>query len=111
MRGNIFWINQSTGSLMAKRTARANSTLQRCELTQDPAKRAAANALTDSIKDDLPAGLSRPALRALASAGITRTAHFKKITEAELKQLHGMGPKAIEVIRQTLSDAGIAFRK
>jgi hypothetical protein len=55
---------------MAKRNTSANAALQRCELTQNPAKRTAANALTDSIKHNLPAGLSRPALRALASAGI-----------------------------------------
>ena len=56
--------------VMTIRKSAANAALQRCELTQNPAKRAAANALTDSIKHDLPAGLSRPALRALASVGI-----------------------------------------
>lgn len=96
---------------MAKRNTPARSAIQRCELTQNPAKRAAANSLTDSIKEDLPSGLARPALRALAAAGITRTADFRKISEAELKQLHGMGPKAIETIRQALADAGLAFRK
>ena len=85
--------------------------LQRCELTQDPAKRAAANALTDSIKDALPAGLPRPALRALALAGILRTAHFTKITEAELAQLHGMGPKALDLIRKALTEQGLQFLK
>jgi len=96
---------------MARRDTSSKSARQRCELTQNPAKRAAANALTDSIKHNLPAGLSRPALRALAGAGITRTSHFKKITEAELKQLHGMGPKAIEVIRQAMADEGLEFRR
>jgi len=55
---------------MKIRKSAANAARQRCELTQNPAKRAAANALTDSIKHNLPAGLSRPALRALASVGI-----------------------------------------
>lgn len=96
---------------MVLRKPLGNSTRQRCELTQNPAKRTAANALTDSIRDELPAGLARPALRSLAAAGITSTAHFSKITAAELKQLHGMGPKAIELIRQALAEAGIAFRK
>ena len=95
---------------MSKRKPAGNFDRQRCELTQNPAKRVAANALTDSIKHDLPAGLSRPALRALAAVGITRTAHFRKITAAELKQLHGMGPKAMELIRQGLAEAGIALR-
>lgn len=96
---------------MTSRRPTSNSARQRCELTESPAKRAAANALTDSIKDALPAGLARPALRALAAAGITRTSHFNKFTEGELAQLHGMGPKAIELIRRSLADAGLAFRQ
>jgi hypothetical protein len=87
------------------------TTRQRCELTRDAAKRAAADSVTDSIKDSLPAGLARPALRALASAGITRTADFERVTEAELAKLHGMGPKAIDLIRQALADARLTFRK
>jgi len=36
--------------------------------------------------------LAQPAQRALASAGYVRLEQLTNITEAELSQLHGMGP-------------------
>jgi deazaflavin-dependent oxidoreductase (nitroreductase family) len=58
---------------------------------------------------DLPAGLAQPALRALSSAGITRLEQFTRMPEAELLKLHGIGPRAIELIRATLAERGLAF--
>lgn len=58
---------------------------------------------------DLPAGLASPALRALAAAGITRMDDFTRMTEAELRKLHGMGPKAIGLIRTELKASGRSF--
>ena len=51
-------------------------------------------------KSDSPllGGLAAPARRALAQAGYTRIEQFSELTEAEVRQLHGMGPKAIEQI-------------
>ena len=45
---------------------------------------------------DFPSGLSQPALRALAGAGLTSLQTLTRVSEAELKQLHGMGPKGID---------------
>jgi DNA-directed RNA polymerase alpha subunit len=59
----------------------------------------------------LPAKLAKPAQRALAVANITSLQDFTKITEAELAQLHGIGPNAIMVIKQALKDHGLAFRQ
>ena len=59
----------------------------------------------------MPSGLSAPAQRALAAAGITRLEQFTTISEAELMNLHGMGPKAIETIKQSLRENGLAFAK
>jgi hypothetical protein len=58
---------------------------------------------------DLPSGLAKPALRALAGAGIVRLDQFTKISEAELLKLHGMGPKALEQIRSALAAKGKYF--
>ncbi|WP_068774929.1 DNA-binding protein [Paenibacillus sp. FJAT-26967] len=58
---------------------------------------------------DLPAGLSKPALRALRGAGLSTLEQFSKMTEAEVLQLHGMGPKGIELIRLALADKGKSF--
>ncbi len=82
-----------------------------CELTTDPQKRAAADRLAASVKDSLPAGLSQPALRALAGAGITRLAQLARASEAELLALHGLGPKGVATIRTALAAEGLALAK
>lgn len=61
------------------------------------------------LESELPKGLSKPAIRALANAGITDLEQLTKISEAELLKLHGMGPKAIELIRKTLSEKELSF--
>ena len=60
-------------------------------------------------ESDLPAGLAKPAQRALAGAGYVRLEQFTRVSEAEVLQLHGMGPKALEQIRRALADRGRAF--
>jgi hypothetical protein len=61
-------------------------------------------------KSDLP-NLAQPAQRALASADITTLAQLTQITEAEVLQLHGMGKKALAMLREALSARGLSFRK
>lgn len=58
---------------------------------------------------DFPHGLAAPARRALAQAGYTRIEQFTKLSEAEVSQLHGMGPKALEQIRHALATKGLSF--
>lgn len=55
-------------------------------------------------------GVAAPARRALADAGYTRVAQLTKTTEAELMQLHGMGPKAMRAIKTAMREKGLAFR-
>ncbi|KQX64889.1 DNA-directed RNA polymerase subunit alpha C-terminal domain-containing protein [Paenibacillus sp. Root444D2] len=62
----------------------------------------------DDQKSDLPR-LSNPARRALANAGYLRLEQFTKLTEAEILKLHGMGPKALDQIRQALAAKGQSF--
>jgi len=45
--------------------------------------------------DDLAAGLSSPALRALTRADITQREQLTQVRESELHRLHGMGAEAI----------------
>jgi hypothetical protein len=58
---------------------------------------------------DLPGGLAAPSRRALAQAGYTRIEQFRAATEDELRQLHGIGPKAIDLIRLALDAKGPSF--
>ncbi len=58
---------------------------------------------------DLPAGLAAPARRALASAGIFRLNQLTAWSENELKNLHGIGPRAIEQVRRALQEHGLSL--
>ncbi|OXM57216.1 DNA-binding protein [Amycolatopsis thailandensis] len=55
---------------------------------------------------DLPSGIGKPATRAFAAAGYTRLEHFTHVTDAELASLHGVGPKALRIIREALETRG-----
>ena len=58
---------------------------------------------------DLPPGLASPAQRALAAAGITRLVQLTELSEAELLKLHGMGPKALQTLREAMNKRGLKF--
>ncbi|NJK43537.1 MAG: DNA-binding protein [Pleurocapsa sp. SU_196_0] len=53
--------------------------------------------------------MGAPARRALASAGFTRLEDLTRVSEAELSKLHGMGPKAVHLLRETLEAKGLSF--
>lgn len=53
--------------------------------------------------------LAAPARRALANAGYTHLAQLAAVSEAELAQLHGMGPNALNTLRQALHEQGLDF--
>lgn len=63
----------------------------------------------DPLTNDLPAELSQPAIRALTAAGYTRLDQFAGLKEADLLELHGVGPKAIRLIRSALHAKGQSF--
>lgn len=49
-------------------------------------------------------GLSAPARRALANAGIRRLGDLRRVAKAEVAALHGMGPKGIRVLTEALAE-------
>jgi predicted flap endonuclease-1-like 5' DNA nuclease len=57
-----------------------------------------------------PRGVAAPAQRALAGAGITQLEQLAKWTESDLLALHGMGPKAIGLLRDALRAKGLSFK-
>ena len=67
------------------------------------------NKTTGISMSDLPPGLSNPARRALAAAGITTLAECARISEAELLKLHGLGPKGVRLIGEALAKRGLKF--
>jgi predicted Fe-Mo cluster-binding NifX family protein len=58
---------------------------------------------------DFPDEISAPAARALTGAGYSKVEQLAKTTEAELLELHGMGPKAIKSLRAALEAKGLSF--
>ena len=54
--------------------------------------------------------MGRPARQALAANGIDRLEQLTEMSEADLLALHGVGPKAVALLRQTLAERGLAFR-
>ena len=60
---------------------------------------------------DLPDDLANPARRALLQAGLRRLDQVSAQREADLRKLHGIGPKAIEQLRRSLEARGKTFRR
>lgn len=58
---------------------------------------------------DLPKKLAQPAQRALAAAGIRHLEQLTKFSEAEIKELHGIGPNALIQLRNALQAKGLSF--
>jgi hypothetical protein len=80
-----------------------------CPLTSSEQKRAAANKLVAAVKEGFPPGVAQPAIRALASAGYTSLDQLTKAREKDLMALHGMGPKAMGILRAALKAKGKTF--
>ncbi|WP_412027171.1 hypothetical protein [Deinococcus yunweiensis] len=57
---------------------------------------------------DLPR-MAAPARRALATAGITTLTDLTRCTEPQVAALHGMGPKALELLREAMQERGLVF--
>jgi hypothetical protein len=64
---------------------------------------------SDLVEIDLPAELASPARRALLEAGITRLEQLSMVSRGELRQLHGIGRKAILQLQRALAERGLSF--
>jgi len=62
-----------------------------------------------SLKSDIPTSIGAPARRALDVAGYIQLVQFTKVSEADVLKLHGMGPKALDLIRRALIEKGLTF--
>jgi len=60
-------------------------------------------------ESDLPIELAAPARRALVGAGYLRLEQLTRLSEAEVKQLHGIGPNALKQLRRALAAKGLSF--
>ena len=53
--------------------------------------------------------IGKPALQALETVHITSIEHVAKYAEADLLKLHGVGPKAISILKEALSQKQLFF--
>ncbi|WP_020578125.1 hypothetical protein [Actinopolymorpha alba] len=87
-----------------------NHWVRRAWLSRAPKRLATQAAAAESAAagevGDLPKAIGRPATQALASAGITTLAQVAELTEADLLAMHGVGPKAVRIIGETLGATG-----
>ena len=60
------------------------------------------------VGDGLPR-IGMPATRALAQVGITRLPQLTTMREADLLALHGVGPRAVGMLRAALAERGQSF--
>jgi hypothetical protein len=63
----------------------------------------------DNQEGDLPPGMAAPAQRALAGAGIQRLDQLTGFSKAEIKNLHGIGPNALNKLQAALDAKGLSF--
>jgi hypothetical protein len=54
----------------------------------------------EESSDGMPVTPGRPATRALEAAGFRTLADLRGVSERELLGLHGVGPRAIRVLRE-----------
>lgn len=59
---------------------------------------------------DFPKGVAAPSARALIAAGYTQLAQLNGIPASKLRELHGMGPKALAAIQEALEKRGMSLR-
>jgi hypothetical protein len=66
------------------------------------------NGRTTPGDDGLPR-IGMPATRALAVIGVTRLTQLTTMREADLLALHGVGPRAVGILRAALAERGLSF--
>lgn len=53
--------------------------------------------------------IGKPATRALSDVGITTLEQVSKLDENNLSKMHGVGPKAIRILKEAMAEEGLSF--
>lgn len=89
----------------------SNALIRDAWLHQAPKALTTAMADAETTHHTLPTAIGRPATRALTGAGITNLADVTARTRDEIGDLHGVGPKAIQILEQHLAESGHTWAK
>lgn len=60
-------------------------------------------------ESELPASMGKVSRRELALHGLTRLEQFDGLSEKALLEIHGVGPKAIRILREHLASTGLTL--
>ncbi len=107
--GTFAYADTSTGISFALTKNRLTSDFSAAERVARIVTEAIGDGGASGTESDLPAGLGKPARRALSGAGYSRLEQFVGVSEAEILRLHGMGPKALDRLRRALDARGLSF--
>ena len=55
--------------------------------------------------------IGKPATRALQNAGIESLKQLSEYRENDIMDLHGIGVKAVDIMKQALAENGLVFKK
>jgi hypothetical protein len=59
--------------------------------------------------EGLTRNIGAPATRALSAAGYTELRQLANVPVAELKKLHGVGPRALRLLQEALEQQGLSL--
>ncbi len=60
---------------------------------------------------DLPNDIGKTAARELSAHGIRSLKSAARCSEQELLTIHGVGPKAVRILREALAERGLSFKQ
>ncbi|MET0713574.1 MAG: hypothetical protein ABWY57_01560 [Mycetocola sp.] len=63
-----------------------------------------------TVESEFPPSLGKVARRELAVNGITRYEQLVTLSRGDLLAIHGVGPKAVRILAQELTDRGLVSR-
>lgn len=64
----------------------------------------------EQFSSEFPRSIGSPATRALASIGITTFKQVADLSEKELLAMHGVGPKAVRILKEELAKKGLRLK-
>lgn len=65
----------------------------------------------EAFSTAFPPAMGRPANAALVNIGITTLEQVAMLTEKELLAVHGVGPKAVRILKELLAQQGLSLKE
>lgn len=66
--------------------------------------------ISQNLSSEFPRSMGRPAINALGNSEITTFMQATALSEKDLMEMHGVGPKAVSILKQELADRGLSLK-